>query len=1011
MKRFIFSGIRIAVTVGLFLLLFRPETFGLRPDQFGGVKPGDMLRELSEAGAQNVAFWLILAFIVKMLGMLAGVMRWRILLHGQGLQIPLKFLLQSWFIGRFIGIFLPGTIGLDGYRLYDSSRYTGDVIRCTTVIAVEKLIGFIALTLLVFLTFPLGFHLLQLRIPVLAVILLVLAAAVIFFFTLLLNPRIIQVLVSVFPTPAQIRRPLLRIGAAVTAYSGAKRDLLLAVMYGFFVHFNTCLMYFGTMMAIRAENTSFWDILFASPLMIYGTVLGPSIGGEGIREIVFVTLLGGKSSTASALTFAHLGWWVGEVIPFLIGAVVYLTRAPLTREALAQELREKQTKEVHAADLVVPLTPEQTAHYRSRVSATLGIGLAAGLIVGALLGILESGWVSFVLPGLTDTQMFVWGAAVYSVIFAGLGLGLAAVLLFLWLAVDRFPGAFLQYALTTGGLIFTVGVVIGAFRYQRDVLHGHTWTAAALLVVVVAAVAAWCLLLFFSRLLLRRTRAATAGVRGVSALVVLSWLVLFGLAAIAGAVFKPSKTSSGTTPEPGATAPAQAPNIVLIGIDTLRADYLRIYRNTAVAKTPHLDAFARDAVVFEHAFSQASWTKPSFATIFTGLYPCAHTATTKTAALPEEVVTLAERLNEGGYYTAGFANNPNISPTFRFGQGFVEYTELRPRLYFWASASSAKLSLYEILRRARQMVLQKAGRVIRSLGKMHVEDFYQPAEAVTQTALEWTARNGKEHTPFYLFLHYMDPHDPFFDEEAPEGAYARVRMENPDPSLAEPMRRAYVKEIEYLDTHLGRLFEGLKAQGLYDGSLIIVTADHGEEFHEHGGWWHGQTLYDEVTHVPLLIKFPAQQHSGIRNSDLARHLDLAPTLLAWAGLPVPTDLRGVVLCTPEGQFGNTGVAAAYAENDFEGNILHAVRTKQEKIIEANTDNTRNLAPLEIYDLDQDPGEKSNLANESSWEARRNHLRTMLDEFKRAACENAVEPAAPTPIPSVDEERMRALGYN
>ena len=167
--------------------------------------------------------------------------------------------------------------------------YTGETVKCATVIAVEKLIGFVALTFLLFLTFPLGFRLLNINLVIFSGIILALAGFVTVAFLLLLNPRVIQILVAVVPTPAKISNTLNKLGLAATAYSGNRMLLLRATFLGLVVHLGTCFMYFGTMMAIRAENTSLWDILFASPVMIYGTVLGPSIGA-GHPEIVFVSL-------------------------------------------------------------------------------------------------------------------------------------------------------------------------------------------------------------------------------------------------------------------------------------------------------------------------------------------------------------------------------------------------------------------------------------------------------------------------------------------------------------------------------------------------------------------------------------------------------------------------------------------------------------------------------------------------------------------------------------------------
>jgi len=1012
MKKSIGFAIKVSVTLGLFVLLFRPQTFGLPPDQFGSIKPGDMWRELQEAAAGGlgmVFFWLGFALIVKLTGMLCGVLRWRLLLRGQGLHMPFWYLVGSWFVGRTIGIFLPGTIGLDGYRLYDSSRYTGQVIKCTTVIAVEKLIGFIALTGLVFLTFPLGFRLLNINLAVLLVILSILAAVVSAFFLLLLNPRVIQVLVAVLPVPYAVRHTLNRLGAAATAYSGHRAELLLAVFFGIMVHAGTCFMYFGTMMAIRAANTNLLDILFASPLMIYGTVLGPSVGGEGIREIVFVTLLGGKSGAATAATFAHLGWWIGELVPFLIGLPIYVMRSRPAKAELEAELAE--ARKMAAAEEALPFSPTLVSEYRKKVFACLAAGAMAGLIAGALIGLGESAWLMKSLAGLYEMQMFVWGPVVYGLLFAGVGLGVAGALLFLYLLFDRFASWMLSFAFSGAGSLAAGGLVIGLWRFKRDMIdnlpieeRGGVMAYVPVVACVLGA-AAVAFAVFYAgaalkgRILRRKPLPLT-----------LVGLGAYGVLVVAGAglaaAYQPSRKAGAVQ----SSTAASGPNTILVAIDALRADYLKLYDNTAVAATPGIEAFARDAVRFQNSFAQASWTKPSFATLFSGLYPESHTAYTKTAALPDAVETLAELLSAGGYYTKGFPNNPNVSPIFNFGQGFTEYTYLSPSLYFGASASASKLSMYEVLRKVRQRLIKKLG-FLPGVGNMRVTDFYQPAEAVTREALAWLdEKRVPEGVPFYLYLHYMDPHDPFMDPDAPTGGYARASMEHPDPELEVPMRNAYHKEIEHLDRYLAALFTGLKERGLYDGALIVFTADHGEEFFDHEGWWHGYTLYDEMVHIPLMLKLPGNAHAGETNLDLARHVDLAPTMLHFAGLPKGGAMPGQTLYDTAGVFTNATIGYSYAHNDFEDNLLRAVRTKEKKLITANENNVSGLAPVELYDLTKDPHEQENLAGQPAQAETQNKLQEMLSHYRKVVEENAAEPAGDVSISSDAAAQLESLGY-
>lgn len=1002
-RKVIGFAIKLAVTGALFTLLFRPETFGLREDLFGNVSPRTMLAELRAAHPQHLVLWLTFATVVKLAGMFAGIVRWRLLLGGQGLRIPFVRLVQSWFIGRFYGIFLPSTIGLDGYRFYDSFRYTGEGIKSGTVIAVEKLIGFVALTFLVFLTFPLGFRLLKINVTILAVILMILAGFVLVSFLLLLNPRVIQILVAVIPTPAILRNKLDKLGAAVTAYSGNRVLLLQATLCGLLVHLGTCFMFFGTMMAVRAEGTTLMDILFASPIMIYGTVLGPSIGGEGIREIVFVTLLKGTTPEASAALFSHLGWWVGEVIPFLIGAVFLVMSRRPTREELTHGLASARDQATAAPPhIALHLSPHETRLYRSSLLWALLAGAGGGLLAGACVGLFEAVWVVWGVGLASDGQALWWGPSAYSLLFSGLGIACAAVLCFLYLLRGHFP----RPARTLGfsmALCLAAGVcVIGMFRIKRDVLDMHSLSLWQVGAIVLAALLLAGLSERLASWLAPRKKAAAGKGFFIVALAFVAILALGGVGSLVPKA-EPAMT-------PLSASPATGPNIILVVTDTLRADYLPLYADDLPITTPGLEAFAKDAVLFRHGFSQAAWTKPSFATIFSGLYPATHTATSKDRALPPSVVTFPEVLHEGGYYTQGFANNTNIVKAFNFHQGFVDYVDLEPSLYFGANRSSAGLSLYGAMRKIRLTVLAKMGRLpgLGSLAKADVRDFFQPADAVNVEVLRWLdSEHRPKDRPFFLFVHYMDPHDPYIDEET-GNTYARATMEHPDPRLREAMVDAYFDGIKRMDRAFGALMEELRKRHLYDDSVVVFTADHGEEFYDHKGWWHGQTLYDEQIHVPYLVKLPGNASAGRTSEALVRHVDLGPSLLALAGLEVPAAMQGKPLFESGGAMIEPDTWFVFSQEDFEGNVLESVRTLDGKLIRANPDNPRGLAPLEYYDIARDPREQVNVSGQGI--PQESDLLQAMEGMEPVLKENAAEPEQGGALTQEQRDNLNAIGY-
>ena len=328
------------------------------------------------------------------------------------------------------------------------------------------------------------------------------------------------------------------------------------------------------------------------------------------------------------------------------------------------------------------------------------------------------------------------------------------------------------------------------------------------------------------------------------------------------------------------TKVAGRPNVLLIVVDTMRADRLGCYgypENTS----PTLDAMAAEGIVFRHAVAQASWTRPSIATILTGLYPSTHQAISKVSILPEAVVTLAEAFHQEGYYTAGFADNINIAPMFGFGQGFCEYHYLAPAYFYGASESASKLTLYDLVRLVKERFLSKAKRV---------DHYYRDAERMTSEAIDWLKAERGE--PFFLFLHYMDPHDPYFVHPYNGEGYARVSMPNPPLEMAPRLSALYDGEIAFWDRSFADLLAFMRSRGLLDDTIIAVTADHGEEFAEHGGWWHGATLYDEGILIPLVIRLPQSASAGMVIDHQVRLLDVAPTLLDRCGLPVPRDHAG-----------------------------------------------------------------------------------------------------------------------
>ena len=306
--------LRVAVTIGLFVVMFA---------YFVDVD------ELLVAIRQVALIWVLAATAVKAIGIFASILRWDQLLKGQGYQFPLRYLSGSFLVGRFFGMFLPSTLGLDGYRLYDTARQTGDTVGMVAVLAVEKITGFFTLSLLVLLTLPAGLRFLPAQ--VLVAVFLIFCVPVVISFFLLLKPGIIErtmnkLLAARFPGKAKLEGLFRRSVEAVTVYQDHRDVLIKAVLLGFVVHASTVLMYYCCALAVGVD-ASLVDMLFVGPWIILATVGLPTIAGEGAREFTALSLLRriGVNESAAWLV-GHLGFWAAEFVPAVIGGIILALR-------------------------------------------------------------------------------------------------------------------------------------------------------------------------------------------------------------------------------------------------------------------------------------------------------------------------------------------------------------------------------------------------------------------------------------------------------------------------------------------------------------------------------------------------------------------------------------------------------------------------------------------------------------------------------------------------------------
>jgi arylsulfatase A-like enzyme len=415
-------------------------------------------------------------------------------------------------------------------------------------------------------------------------------------------------------------------------------------------------------------------------------------------------------------------------------------------------------------------------------------------------------------------------------------------------------------------------------------------------------------------------------------------------------------------------SPAPTTNVILISIDTLRPDHLECY-GYGVPTSPNLDAFCEESVVFRQAIAQAPSTLHSHASIFSSLLPHHHGASWggKTR-LPEEALTITELLRSVGYATGGFAGGGQMDGVFGLDQGFDVY-KLPGQEHF--------------------------------LGTV-------------RHGIEWL--DGTPGRPFFLFLHSYEVHHPY--TPSPEhlalvaGDYAGSL---PDEISIEFLREVnsgetgletgdldhiistYDAEIRSVDDGFSYLVAALKERDLYDDTLIVFTSDHGEEFGEHGVvGWHSHTLFDELLRVPLIIRFPGGAHAGAQVEAQVRSLDIAPTLAATLGLPVPDDFDGVDL-TAMIIHGQPSSLPAIGRMDRPRGVERtSIRTERWKML---------LPRRYLYDLSQDPAEQWDAAMSERESVR--ELEQTLDEALARREPYETEQVLPSDA-TLDE--LRALGY-
>lgn len=401
-------------------------------------------------------------------------------------------------------------------------------------------------------------------------------------------------------------------------------------------------------------------------------------------------------------------------------------------------------------------------------------------------------------------------------------------------------------------------------------------------------------------------------------------------------------------------APAVEPakNVVVLLVDTLRASKLKAFNPSSRVRTPVLDELAAQSAVFERAQSTENWTKPAVGAILTGLHPMDHGARTQSAVLSDDVTTLAEHFKGAGFSTGGFIANGYISDRFGFDQGWDRYKN-----YIREAGASSE------------------------------------AEDVFREAGDWAVEHRGER--FFLYVHTIDPHVPYdpedefvslYDSRTDYDGQVRPRMtgELLHDAKRNPPRVTFTEsdivrlqalhdgEITQHDRHMGTFIQRLKDAGLWEDTVFVFVADHGEEFQEHGSWGHGHSVYQELLHVPLLVHREGHVPAA-RVPTSVSTLDLAPTVLALSGVEPMGGIAGRSLVPLI--HGATRPGPELAMSEFLDERRVVVAGPWKLIVRGNL-------TASLFDLDRDPGEQTQLDLVSHPIAAR-YLRIMQGQFLAA----------------------------
>jgi len=470
----------------------------------------------------------------------------------------------------------------------------------------------------------------------------------------------------------------------------------------------------------------------------------------------------------------------------------------------------------------------------------------------------------------------------------------------------------------------------------------------------------------------------------------------------------PLLVACGPIDDAGEDAADARPNVLLISIDSLRADHLGCYGYERPT-SPSIDALAARGVRFEDVVASTSWTLPSHASLFTALPDSVHGADRSSRALPPDRLTLAERLQEEGYRTAGFWSGPYLHPLFGLGQGFDDYVGCTANEYF-----------------ARDETLFRGG-APKDQGDANRQSHADVTSPRVLAEVErWLDGSHAEQEPFFLFVHLWDVHYDFIPPPPYDTAFDpdytgpvdgrnlgedRSTVQDLSPRDLQHLIALYDGEIAWADHHVGLLLERVEAATDRE-TVVVLTSDHGEEFFEHGRFGHRKTLYEESIRVPLVIAGSSRIPAGATVAEPVSLLDVAPTVLDLAGAAALPDTYGRSLLPLLSRPAESSTEASATISELR--LLRrdeewlAVRTPEWKVlVERETGRT-----LKVFNLRADPKEERDLIAEGILIP--GELRTLADDtlelLERLARRHAGSGPVDSELTPELEDDLGKLGY-